>query len=189
MRKTLPLLLGVALAATLVIDLALYRQNGRLKARVASGGSLRPPVGAMMPPLRGLDTAGKPLSVSFGVDKRQTILFVFAADCEVCSRTWPMWRSWLRRIDRRAFRPIFASMGARIGAAVPTINGTAGYQEFAELDPSVVASYNLRLTPEVLILSPSGRLESAWLGEIEGRQLAEIQSLIGIPLNTNLERN
>lgn len=175
----------VAFAAVLIgllaADVLLYRQNVALKARVGAPiHSLLPPIGRNVPPLRETDPSGRPLAVRFNDPTRQTLLFAFSEQCQICSLTWPTWRDILGKLDRNRFRPVFVNVAPGLGPAEAAGLGIASYPVFGQLDPKIIAAYNIQLTPEVVEISPGGMVEAAWLGALDPKTLSGLELATGI---------
>lgn len=50
----------------------------------------------------------------------------------------------------------------------------------AEIDPTGLSSYNLRLTPQVIRLDPKGKITRLWIGFSEGEELSRLKKALGI---------
>lgn len=166
----------------LLADVALVRQNADLRREIAgSGGPLAPPVGRRVPPLHGMDFAGRYLSVSYDAGQKATVVFIFSRQCGICDRTWPEWQRLLGKVDTSRIRPVFVSTTAGATESFVDDHGIARFPVFRELDPADLVALNIQLTPEVLEISADGVVEGAWIGGLDRRGLASLGQALGVP--------
>jgi hypothetical protein len=151
------------------------RNNERIDNAVA------PKIGATISQITGLDTFGHPLHIALGDNKRKTLLLVFSPNCRVCGLNWPAWQRVANSVDKDSFRIVYVNGNARLTNEylqhyqVPLTSSV-----IAEVDPGVLLRYNIVVTPETLLLDPSGKIEKAWIGMLEGEQLNEVDQSLRI---------
>lgn len=168
----------VALAA---LDALLLQKNRSLNSEIVSGEySQQPPIGATMPPLRGVDLSGRLNTVGYNNGQAATFIFVFAARCEFCSQSWPVWVRIVNAANAHRFRSVFVSLDNTTIPPTAAARLKSDYTVFTHPDPNDIAAFNLRLTPEVIEVSPKGQLTSAWLGVLDTNSTASLSKAIGI---------
>lgn len=182
-----PRSLGVLLVglcfALLAVDGFLLDRNASLRALSSEYFRLlQPPVGRVVPPLSGVGPDGKQVVVEYGKDARKTILFVFSPTCHVCDVNWPTWQALSKRIDPKSYRLVFVNISTALPQDYAVEKGIAAYVVISRLDPVAGAVYNLHATPETVVLSDFGRIESVWVGPLSGGALREVESTIGARL-------
>lgn len=171
----------VAIVALAALDASLLQKNRSLNSEIVSGEySQQPPIGNIMPPLRGVDLSGRLDTVGYNNGQAATFIFVFAARCEFCSQSWPLWLRIVNAADPHRFRSVFVSLDNSTIPPSATATLKSDYTVFTHPDPNDIAAFNLRLTPEVIEVSPKGRLVSAWLGVLDSNSAVGLSKAIGI---------
>lgn len=171
----------VAILALAILDASLLLKNRSLSREIASGKfSQQPPIGDMMPALRGVAMSGRFETVTYNAGQGATFVFVFAGKCEFCGQSWPLWLRLVNATDPHRFLTVFVSLD---GGTIP-VQVAAGFEAdhtvITQPDPGDIAAFNFRLTPEVLEVSPSGHLVAAWLGVLDAKSAAALSQALGI---------
>lgn len=163
-------------AGIVLLNVLLVRQNRSLKNQLAERPpAWRPPVGAVISPIKGVDLNGQTVLLNWGADTRDTFLFVFSPHCAVCTQTWPTWRALAGSAQATRHRLVYVNMLPPLKEDYVKKWGLENSIVIAELDPQSIAAANIRMTPEVIRLSSSGKIEQAWIGRPEGDDLATLE--------------
>lgn len=180
MRKWVAWLFCSFLVALLITDVLFVRQNRNLKRALSQGPpALGPPIGAIIPPIKGVDLKGQTVRLDWGADTRDTFLFVFSPHCGVCAETWPTWRALVGSTQTALHRLVYVNMLPPLKEDYVKKWGLEDSLVIAELDPQSIVSTNIRMTPEVVRVSSSGKIEQTWIGLIEGEDLATLKRALG----------
>lgn len=138
--------------------------------------------GSVMPALVGRGLNGVGASVTYGSDRRPTVLYVFSPGCAWCRRNMANLHA-LMQADRDRFRWVGVSLVADGVQPYLAANRLAFDQVVANPSPASRAAYHLGPTPDTFVLGPDGRLEKLWPGAY-GRESARasIASFFGVSL-------
>jgi thiol-disulfide isomerase/thioredoxin len=174
------MVLGVLLA---VSNLRLMRENQRLSDTAHYYASLRhTPTGAILPDLQGKDPEGRDLTVSYRNVNKDTLLFVFSPTCPHCKRVWPVWLDLARAATGK--RVIFVNVGGPIPPNFSQFYGFDSATVMAQTSADSVLKYSLLEFPITILVSPEGRSEQVWTGEIAPSEVSGITKI----LNKGAER-
>lgn len=174
------MVLGVVLAVT---NLLLVRENRGLRALLSERQrSLEPQVGAVVASLSGHDLDGNGFTVDYGQDSRKTLVFVFSTKCRVCDRNWPYWQGIIRSVEKGSFRLVFVNLLSPLSADYIAKYNLARFSVIADLDPKHIVEYNLRLTPQTILINPNGVIEKVWTGVLRGERLEEVAQALHMNL-------
>ena len=168
-----PLLLGTLLA---VSNWRLVRENRRLDAEVHLYESLRhTQVGAVLPALHGKGLDGQDLTVSYADVSRRTLLMVFSPTCPHCKRNWPEWLDVARNAPDN--RVVFANVGGPLPPNFSDLYSFDSAPVIAEASPESILQYSLLEFPLTILISPAGRVERVWVGELAPADVSDIKKL------------
>jgi peroxiredoxin len=164
----------------LAANIALIHQNSQLKARLA----LPPPQleaaqGAQMPDLRGFDLAGEPVQVLYGKDPRKVLVLVYSPTCAFCSQNWPKWQAMITSLDRSAVRTVAVDVTSSSSETFIQQHQLTGLPVFQKVDPQATVDYRFQLTPQTILVDPTGKVEKVWTGVLNDSTLNEIKRLSG----------
>jgi hypothetical protein len=171
---------SVAMSACCVVllaaNIALIRQNRQLKAQL----SLPPPVmeaaaGAQMPGLRGVDLEGKPVEVLYGKDSRKVLVLVFSPTCPFCDQNWPKWQQVISSLDLSAVRPVLVDVTSTTTAGFVSQHQLSSLPVILKADPRATLDYRFHLTPQTILVGPSGKVEKVWTGVLNDSSLADLK--------------
>ncbi|TAN20819.1 MAG: hypothetical protein EPN33_13610 [Acidobacteria bacterium] len=141
------------------LDASLLVKNRSLNREIVSGEfSQQPPIGDFMPPLRGVNLSGRFETVAYNAGQTATFVFVFAGRCEFCGQSWPLWLRLVNAADPRRFRCVFVSLDNETTPTRVAARLKSDHTVITHPDPRDIAAFNFRLTPEVIEVSPTGRL-------------------------------
>jgi hypothetical protein len=167
-------MLTAGIALLLASNIVLLRTNHHL---VVEYDDLRSqmllPAGYHAPTLRGKFPDGKDATLSYGIDRRYTILLVYSPACPICEDNWDNWDEIINRSDSNV----------RI-AAVDLSNIThpdyisAHKMEklplIQHVDATGMLDYRLRKTPETIVIDPVGVVVGSWIGALDKKAVSEI---------------
>jgi len=172
-----PLLLGALLA---ISNWRLVRENRRLGAEVAFYESLRhTPVGAILPDLRGEGLDGQDLTISYPDVSRRTLLMVFSPTCPHCKRNWPEWLDVARSAP--GSRVVFVNVGGPLPPNFSQVYSFDSATVIAQASPESILQYSLLEFPLTILVSPAGRAERVWVGELAPSDISDIKKLTQPP--------
>lgn len=167
--------LGVVLCCMLLlfVDLALIRQVREDKiALQAKTEQSSPTKGMQMPSLVGYDVAGSKVVVSYGTDKKRTLILVTSPTCHACNDNWANWDRLLRSIDNNTERVIIVDIDKSSPPLSSDYIRTHGLNKLPVLvevaDESLLA-YHFQYTPQTLLLNSNGVVEQVITGAADPR--------------------
>jgi hypothetical protein len=171
----IPVVLGLLLATS---NWLVIRQNLRLRGEVDYYKSLRyTRVGAQLPSMRGRAVDGTDVSISYQPGGQQTLMFVFSPTCPHCKRNWPIWSQLERSTSGK--RIVFVNIGGLLRPEFSQTHSFGNATVIAKPELESVIQYSLLETPITLLISPSGRCEGVWVGEIAPKEMKDIESAVG----------
>jgi peroxiredoxin len=164
----------------LAANIALIHQNNQLKARLAlPSPQLEAAQGAQMPDLRGFDLAGKPVEVLYGKDPRKVLVLVYSPTCAFCNQNWPKWQAMITSLDRSAVRTVAVDVTSSSSDTFIQQHQLTGLPVFQKVDPQATVDYRFQLTPQTILVDPTGKVEKVWTGVLNDSTLNEIKRLSG----------
>lgn len=165
----------------LVINVALVRQNARLTAAVdRASRAYLPVVGSTVPPLLGVDLNGVTRTVGYGEDAKDTLLFVFSPTCFASTSAWPRWVELAREADKRSVRIVYANIGPTVPPRHPVRDGGLDPATVLQTDARSLVSYNLQVTPQIVRITPEGRIVDVWVGTLDSSEEIALRRALGI---------
>ncbi len=170
-------MLAIACLVVMALNIALVIQNRTLKRQMGSGiPSQLPPVGLTLPPVEGTAPGGLRTTMPYEKGGKKTVLFVFSPSCHVCTQNWANWTSVANLADPHSTRLVYLNILQ--GGSDESFRQYAMNSVLIEADPKTIEAYNLRYTPETILINPEGRILRAWIGFLDQRALAEIGSVL-----------
>jgi peroxiredoxin len=164
----------------LVTNVALIQQNRKLKAQVSQPPpSMEVPAGTHVPDFNGHDIDGKQLSVSYGQDSRKVLLFVFSPTCGFCAENWPKWSEIIPALNTAMVRPVGVDVSSTVTRDFISQHQLSNMPVVAQADPKDIVAYQLRLTPQTILVDSQGRVERVWSGVLDDSNIADIQRMAG----------
>jgi hypothetical protein len=171
--------ISVCCLLLLAANIALIRQNSQLKVRLAAPPQLEAAQGAQMPDLRGFDLAGKPLEILYGKDPRKVLVLVYSPTCAFCKQNWPKWQAMITSLDPSAVRTVAVDVTSSSSEIFIQQHQLAGLPVFQKVDPQATVDYRFQLTPQTILVDPTGKVEKVWTGVLNDSTLSEIKRLSG----------
>jgi len=164
----------------LAINIALVRQNQQLKAQV----SLPPPTmqvsaGTKVPDLKGFDLGGKPVEVAYGQDPRKVLVLVYSPTCHFCDENWPRWWDLMSALDRNAVRPVAVDVTSSSTAVFLAEHRLNSIPMMNQVDPTARVNYHFQLTPQTILIDPTGKVEKVWSGVLDHSAVEELKQRTG----------
>ena len=174
-----PGIVGALAAILLVANLMLIWQNRRLAAVVASQTlAMEPLRGAQVPALRGVDPRGRRLTLDYAGQSRRTLLLVSSTNCAACDRNWGAWEKLLKRLDAASVRPVVVNLSGEVNEAYLRQHGVGDIPVFAGVDAEVLLAYNLRLSPQTVLVDRQGVVKEVWSGQLAGVALKRLEEAV-----------
>lgn len=181
-RSTMALLVFASLAVA-VMNVMLLKQNRDAKSAISkSSGATSLSPGHSVPRLHGKTAAGDEMTISYGVDKRKTLLLIFSPGCGFCAENMPNWKRIVSSVDSRAFRIVAVSIVNDGAAQYLKTNGLVNIPAITDLDPGARAKYGMNITPETILIGSDGNIEKVWAGLFQDDDKQEIKDFLGVQL-------
>ncbi len=166
-----------------IVNILLVQQNNKLKVLASRPDrALEAKLGSTLPPLEGIDTNGNKQKIAYGQDSRKTALFVFSPRCHACEENMSNWQTIIKTVDPKSFRLAAVSVqpeGVKEYASQHSLNRIP---VLSTLDPKYKVTYNLALTPQILLIDAEGKVEKVWTGLLQGNDKQDV----GLALNVRL---
>jgi peroxiredoxin len=166
----------VLLACLLVIYV--QRQNILNLEEMNVRGDLQE--GATLPPLSGMNVAGAEQTIRYDVDARPTILYVFSPTCAWCARNADAINSLFRQLSRR-YRFVGVSLDKN-GLSEFLAAHHHDFSTVCEVPDMLRDAYRLGVTPETIVISSRGKVETSWKGAYTGTTKRLIQNYFSLEL-------
>jgi hypothetical protein len=126
--------------------------------------------------LRGKALDGQDITISYSDTAKETLMLVFSPTCGYCRRNWPIWSQLTSEAKDK--RIVYVNIGGTISSGFTQQNSFGSAMVVASTTPQSILEYNLRVTPITLYLSPRGRVERVWSGEMSNSDLTEARNLL-----------
>ena len=175
MRKWMAAAFFVMALLLVASNQLLVRQIQDAKKEVVAVRRLynEPPSGVELQPITGLNLQGDRVSIRYGEGEVGTVLLVGAAECFYTDANWKFWEN-LRAFDWfRRQTVVFVDLSKVLSPGFFTSKGVS-LSDVMRVDAEVKLAYNLRLTPQTIIVGPDGRLKGAWSGMLTRDNLRDI---------------
>jgi hypothetical protein len=172
-----PIAAILALLCVFLIVSNIVLITGLLKSRQRFEASQHTESGNQFSMLSGQNVAGSPVTVRYSSTGPSTLMLVFAPGCRPCMANSDNWKVLLQVADTNRTRVVGVSLESHIPADYVAQIGLANYLVLIP-DIENVLDYRFRMTPQTILLSPSGTVEAVWSGLLDSFQLAEIKRAI-----------
>ena len=184
---TLPMLLVVFWAAASLFVLGVcswlahstlsYRADLRRNLTFITGQNhLR--AGVRVPPLRGFDYNGRPVSVDFGGQRGRLLVFVQSPKCGLCDGSWPQWERLRQLAQVKGIRTIFFDISDELPAGYLTQHQIPPDMMVTHVTPKAAALYRLRSSPQAVLLDSNGLALAAWPGAMTEERFADARLVL-----------
>ncbi len=172
-----------------VLNIILVMQNRDLKAslnaRVGRPDDLKP--GTAVPALEGTDLNGNAVIISYGVDRRKTVLLSFSPQCDFCEKNMPNWEAIIKGVDKNTFRVVGISLIAAGTKEYISRHNFADTLLMTDIRVENRKAYKFHSTPQTVLIDASGKVEKVWTGLIRGEMRKEIEQALGVRLPAESE--
>lgn len=170
----------IALNLLLVVACLLaLRQNRSLRAEAAAELQLLAPRrGSIAPSLAGIDWQGKARVLTYGEDRRPTLVYTFTRECPHCQANWRALRA-LQALAPRALR--IAYIDTEGDAFTPDYlrqSHIGNSLLFVHLWPDAALAYQARLFPQAEIVDLDGVVRWSHIGELRVVDVSRALSLV-----------
>jgi peroxiredoxin len=173
----------IFVVALLGMNVFLAQQNKKLQVLASRPDrALEVKTGTPLPALEGLDSSGQPLTLGYGQDSRKTLLFVLSTRCRACLENMAAWRAMIDQLDSRRYRLAGISLQSNGLSEFANRHGINTIPIFAELDPKYRVTYNLALTPQIILIDAAGKAEKVWTGALRNEETLDLEKTLGIQL-------
>ena len=169
------------LVSVLASNLLLAKENRDLKRQVVRTGQQYLGGGDLVPTLRGLDLDGKIKTVSYGHEDKATLVFVFSPACGWCKINLPNWQAILDQASGR-YRLVAVSISREQTAEYVDKYGLSKASVIVEPEPRDLLTYKFQLTPQTILVDPSGTVKKNWLGAFGSEEREDIENTLGVRL-------
>jgi peroxiredoxin len=182
-NKTSIIIYLLALVGLVIMNLFLVIQNRNLKTEsVAQKWVLQK--GQSVRPLSGIDINNEKRNLEWSRDNRKTLLFIFSPKCSFCVENMPTVKSLLAKIDSASYRIVFVSTMNEGTKDFVEQYGIQNFQIITEVDPASKIEYEMKLTPQTILIDPNGKVEQVWIGLMqESENKSEIEKSLNISLS------
>lgn len=170
----------IVCAALVTSNWALIMRNRELRLEMSGlrRAYTEPPPGSRLPPVTGLDLGGARTTIGFGMGEKGTIFLVVSKTCPYCKVNWPMWRSLMGFDWFAAYRVVFLDLSDEVDVSYFAEQGISKPMVVKNLDPAVRLGYNLRVTPQTILVGPDGRTRGVWSGVLSTDHLKQIVKIM-----------
>jgi hypothetical protein len=171
----------VILGLSLAINLFLALQVNRLSKSTRSEPNSSPiQAGAVISPAKVQDLNGQPVLISYDKIQQPVVLYVFTPQCIWCSRNLANLQTL---VSQKSGSYQFVGLSL-------TGDGLGEYLAKNKLDfPIYVApaeetrqEYRLGSTPQMIVISPGGKVAQTWIGAYSGVHQSEVEKFFGVKL-------
>jgi hypothetical protein len=121
---------------------------------------------------------GASQTITYGQDRRPTLIYTFSKECPYCQENWRAMRS-LQAFAPRQLRIVY--IDTQLDIFDPKYLATNGIGQsvlLVELYPTVAYAYDARLMPQILLVDANGRVQWSHVGELAPSDVSQALSLI-----------
>lgn len=138
-------------------------------------------IGDPAPDFSVVDIDGKPVSLS-GYKGYPVIMRFWSTDCKYCRADTPIFNHYFNKYREKGLRVVYINKDADEATVRSFVeNLEIIFPVVRDTDGSLAASYNIRIEPQTIVLSPEHTIVAAILG---GVSETELQALLGEYLGT-----
>ncbi len=169
----------------LILNGMLFHQNRELKSFPGKfDHSLELSSGTLLPPLGGVDLYGNKLTLSYGVESKKTLLFVFSPGCRACRENMPNWAAIADQIDKNSYRLAAVSLSLEEVNDYLTQYKLENIPTITEVEAKDRVAYKFMLTPQTILIDASGKVEKVWSGALQGILRQDSEQTLKVTLPT-----
>ena len=185
MKPRRPKLLIASLATACVLSLTINLLQARF-IRMLQADEGQPTTyralykGQLVPPLEIRELSGEPKVVPFSTDSRPTLIYVFRPGCPWCESNSRSIASLSNQISMR-YRIVGLSLVTE-GVNDFIKDHHMPFPVYTSPSSRVTSSLHLGVTPQMILISPTGTVVGSWDGAYVGRTKSSIESALSISL-------
>lgn len=138
---------------------AQLEQSGELLSRKLGVDS-----GTTVPAITGYDVSGHRLKFPYGKDSRKTVVLVFSPRCNACITQWPIWHKIVASLDGKKFRVVAIDQASLTSTDYLDTYQLRDFNVIASPDAETILAYDLRATPQTILVGATGIVEAVWTG-------------------------
>jgi hypothetical protein len=163
----------IAALALLAINVALQRRNSELEASLSDMEQSRgPQPGTVIPEIVGERPSGGQFTVRFG---ERTLVLVLSATCHICVENWPAWRQLISSLPKST-PVLFADVNDAVNERYMAKFAMSPERVVTKINLAAKWQYNLRETPETLVVAAGGKVEKTWIGKLNAADILDIRA-------------
>jgi peroxiredoxin len=179
--RTTVILLGLLICTLLALNIGLIIQNKHLRTSSSTDTrSAALKIGNIVPSLSGLDADGNDFSLDYHSDPRKAVMLIFSPHCGFCTKNMPNWQAIIRGIDQKSYRLFAVSVVSDGVKEYLAKQGLTDIPVIAEMDPTSRDSYDIKATPQTVLINSEGKVEKVWTGVIEPSDWPDLEQSLGL---------
>jgi peroxiredoxin len=131
-------------------------------------------IGDPAPDFSGIDLNGQPVSLA-AYKGKPVILRFWSTECKFCRADTPIFNQYFRKYKDAGLRVVYVnrhSDEATVRRFVEDLE--VGFPVLIDSDGTIAASYNIKVEPQTIIISPDHRLVTAILGGVSEDELKKL---------------
>lgn len=170
--------LKVLLLITLIIEIVsgqqvyLLAQNDKGQTKTSSS--------KVAPTIKARTMDNKEVLINYGIEKKQTILYVFSPSCSWSSSNWSSVNFLAKNIDKNSRFFGLALNANNLQEHLKT--NQVSFPVYKELSSEAIGKLELGLAPQTIVISPTGKIIKSWTGAYSGDIQREIETFFRIKL-------
>ena len=182
-RINIAFLVALILCLGIVVLQGKYIRTLQLdEEQLASAGTVDR--GMLAPELNVLDSSGKRVVLSYASTNRPTLIYVFRPGCAWCERNGEA-VNWLTSQVSQRYRVISLSLEEE-GLPEFLKAHAVRFPVYHRPSNSVISALRLHITPETIVISPSGTVLASWKGAYIGSTQSEVERFLAISFPKNI---
>lgn len=159
--------------ALLVLNVALQRRNSQMETSLAELERSRgPQPGVVIQEIVGETPSGAPITLHFN---ERTLVLAMSARCKPCSENWPAWREVVSSLPSGA-QVVYADVTDSVNDRYLANFAIPAGRVITRIDFGARWRYDLRETPETIVVAAGGKVEKVWKGRLSAKDIIEAKS-------------
>lgn len=173
--------LHLTLVVSLLTNVLLVMQNRKYASgmtELVSRQGLQS--GALLRTMNAFDLSGSPVVLDFSNTQQPMVILVVSAACGACSRSWPVWSALIDslRSDNALNRLVVLDVTDGVDNKYINKYNISDVLCVTKIDAAQKWLYNLRITPQTVLVNPGGRIETVVNGTPKRKSIAAILSRV-----------
>lgn len=150
----------------------LLAQNEKSQTKTSSSG--------VAPAIKARTMDNKEILINYGLEKKQTILYVFSPSCSWCTRNWNSVNSLAKNINKNSR---FLGLALNANNLQEHIKANqVGFPVYKDLSSEAISKLELGPAPQTIVISPTGKIIKNWVGGYSGDIQREVEAFFRIKL-------